>query len=122
MRPDRVGIPEMQYITGLYEMQDQIRKRHPGMLMEGCCGGGRRVDLESLSRFHWHQKSDSWFHTITDQAGMYGGNLYHARRGVESAHRRRPTTTASGPASAGNCAWPGTRWIRISPWNWPSGR
>ena len=46
------------------------------MLMEGCCGGGRRIDLESLSRFHWHQKSDSWFHTITDQCGMYGGNLY----------------------------------------------
>jgi alpha-galactosidase len=46
------------------------------MLMEGCCGGGRRIDLESLSRFHWHQKSDSWFNTITDQAGMYGGNLY----------------------------------------------
>jgi alpha-galactosidase len=46
------------------------------MLMEGCCGGGRRVDLESLSRFHWHQKSDDWFHSITDQAGMYGGNLY----------------------------------------------
>ena len=76
MGPDRLGLPEMQYITGMYEMQDQIRIRHPGMLMEGCCGGGRRVDLETLARFHWHQKSDSWFHSITDQAGMYGGNLY----------------------------------------------
>ncbi len=74
--PDRVGVPEMQYISGLYEMQDQILKRHPGVLMEGCCGGGRRVDLESLCRFHWHQKADIWFHSVSDQAGMYGGNLY----------------------------------------------
>jgi alpha-galactosidase len=74
--PDRVGVPEMQHIAGLYEMQDQIRRRHPEMLMEGCCGGGRRIDLESVSRFHWHQKSDSWFHTVTDEASMYGGNLY----------------------------------------------
>ncbi len=35
-----------------------------------------RIDLETLSRFHWHQKSDSWFNTVTDQAGLCGGNLY----------------------------------------------
>ena len=74
--PDRVGVPEMQHIAGLYETLDELRRRHPDMIMEGCCGGGRRIDLETISRFHWHQKSDSWFHTVTDQVSMYGGNLY----------------------------------------------
>ena len=66
----------MQHIAGLYEMQDQLRRRYPFLVMEGCCGGGRRIDLESLSRFLWHQKSDSWFHTVSDQSGLCGANLY----------------------------------------------
>jgi alpha-galactosidase len=74
--PDRFGIPEMQHIAGLYELQDQLRRRYPFLVMEGCCGGGRRIDLESLSRFLWHQKSDSWFHTVSDQSGLCGANLY----------------------------------------------
>jgi alpha-galactosidase len=74
--PDRLGVPEMQQIAGLYEMQDQLHSRYPFMVMEGCCGGGRRIDLESLSRFLWHQKSDSWFKTISDQSGLCGANLY----------------------------------------------
>ena len=74
--PDRLGIPEMQHIAGLYEMQDQLRRRYPSLVMEGCCGGGRRIDLESLSRFLWHQKSDSWCHTVSDQSDLCGANLY----------------------------------------------
>ena len=66
----------MQHIAGLYEMQDQLRRRYPFLVMEGCCGGGRRIDLESLSRFLWHQKSDSWFHTVSDQSGLCGANFY----------------------------------------------
>lgn len=74
--PQRVGIAEMQHIAGLYAMQDQLRTRYPDLVMEGCCGGGRRIDLESLSRFHWHQKSDRWFDTISDHSGLYGANLF----------------------------------------------
>jgi hypothetical protein len=74
--PDRLGIPEMQHIAGLYAMQDEIRRRHPLIIMEGCCGGGRRIDLESLSRFLWHQKSDRWFDTVSDHCGLCGANLF----------------------------------------------
>lgn len=74
--PDRLGIGEMQHIAGLYAMQDELRRRHPALLMEGCCGGGRRIDLESLSRFHWHQKSDRWFDTLSDHSGLCGANLF----------------------------------------------
>ena len=74
--PDRVGVPEMQHIAGLYETLDELLRRHPNMIMEGCCGGGRRIDLETLSRFHWHQKSDSWFKTVSDQTDLCGGNFF----------------------------------------------
>jgi len=42
-------------------MWDTLRERYPFMIMEGCCGGGRRIDLETIMRFHWHQKSDRWY-------------------------------------------------------------
>jgi alpha-galactosidase len=74
--PDRQGVAEMQHIAGLYAMQDQLRSRFPAMVMEGCCGGGRRIDLESLSRFLWHQKSDKWFDTLSDHCGLHGANMF----------------------------------------------
>ena len=70
------GMPEIRHITALYALQDEMIGRYPNMIMEGCSGGGRRVDLESVSRFHWHQKSDRWFDSISDQCGLYGANLF----------------------------------------------
>ena len=74
--PDRVGVTESQHIPGLYDMWDEMVKRHPGMVMEGCSGGGRRIDLETVSRFHWHQKSDRWYDSESDQSSLCGANLY----------------------------------------------
>ena len=48
--PDRVGISEIRYITGLYEMWDELRARHPGLWIDNCASGGRRIDLETMSR------------------------------------------------------------------------
>lgn len=73
---NRVGINEIKHYEGLYEIWDQIIARHPGMIMEGCSGGGRRIDLETIQRFSWIQKSDRWFDTESDQCSVYGGNLY----------------------------------------------
>ena len=74
--PDRAGVAEMLHVAGLYAMQDELRRRHPDFVMEGCCGGGRRIDLETISRFHWHQKSDRWYDSVSDQCGLYGANLF----------------------------------------------
>lgn len=73
---DRVGVSEMRHIAGLYELLDEMRRHHPDLVFEGCSGGGRRVDLETLSRFHWHQKSDRWFDSVSDQCAMAGANLF----------------------------------------------
>ena len=72
----RKGITESHHIEGLYALWDALVDRHPGLIMEGCCGGGRRIDLETISRFHWIQKSDRWFDLESDQCSLYGANLY----------------------------------------------
>ena len=69
---DRQGMTEMRYIEGLYAYWDRIRELHPECFMIGCASGGRRIDLETLMRFHVHQKSDHWFDPVVDQASLYG--------------------------------------------------
>jgi alpha-galactosidase len=60
----------------LLDLWDEIRAKHTELVWEGCCGGGRNIDLEAVSRFHWHQKSDRWGDIESDQCSLYGGNLY----------------------------------------------
>jgi alpha-galactosidase len=48
--PDRQGITEIRHIEGLYAMWDELRARHPGLVVDLCASGGRRIDLEALSR------------------------------------------------------------------------
>ena len=48
--PDRQGMTENLYVQGLYAMWDDLRARHPGLVIDVCAGGGRRIDLETLSR------------------------------------------------------------------------
>ena len=75
-QPYRKGIWELRHVAGLYELWDEIVRRHPDLVMEGCAGGGRRIDLETISRFHWHQKSDRWLDTESDQCSLYGANMF----------------------------------------------
>ena len=48
--PDRIGMTEIRYIEGLYALWDGLRQRHPGLWIDNCASGGRRIDLETLSR------------------------------------------------------------------------
>lgn len=48
--PDRQGITETRHIEGLYAMWDELRARHPGLVVDLCASGGRRIDLEGLTR------------------------------------------------------------------------
>ncbi|MDO4558031.1 MAG: alpha-galactosidase, partial [Planctomycetia bacterium] len=45
---DRVGITEIRYVEGLYQMWNELRRRHPGLWIDNCASGGRRIDLETL--------------------------------------------------------------------------
>ncbi|MFB3789263.1 MAG: NPCBM/NEW2 domain-containing protein [bacterium] len=48
--PDRQGITEIRYIEGLYAMWDEIRAKNPHLFIDNCSSGGRRIDIETLSR------------------------------------------------------------------------
>jgi len=48
--PNRVGITEIRHIEGLYALWDRILAVHPGILIDNCAAGGRRIDLEALRR------------------------------------------------------------------------
>ena len=48
--PDRIGMTQIKYITGLYRFWDDLRAQHPGLQIDNCSSGGRRLDLEMTSR------------------------------------------------------------------------
>ena len=72
---NRRGITETEHVMGLYTLIDTIRQRHPNLVMEAAIGAPR-LDLETLSRFHWHQPVERWFNSESDQSTLYGTGLY----------------------------------------------
>lgn len=77
--PDRQGMTEIRYVEGHYEMWDELLARHPGLLIDNCASGGRRIDLETLMRSVPLWRSDtscSPGHPDWNQAQSYGLSLY----------------------------------------------
>ena len=48
--PDRKGITEILHINGLYRLWDALLKRFPGLIIDNCASGGRRIDIETMRR------------------------------------------------------------------------
>ena len=48
--PEREGMTEIRYVEGLYAFWDELRSHHPGLVIDNCAAGGRRIDLETISR------------------------------------------------------------------------
>jgi alpha-galactosidase len=74
--PDRQGIAEMKYIEGLYDFWDRLAQAWPDAFREECASGGRRIDLETIMRMHFHQKSDYWFDNEVDLAVVWSLSRY----------------------------------------------
>ncbi len=75
--PRRRGITEIRYIEGLYRILDEIHRRHPDLYIEGCASGGRRIDLETISRNHGYWATDMMCGTPEPmQAHIWGFNHY----------------------------------------------
>ena len=74
-RVDRKGIGEIKYIMGFYALLDAMREKHPDLIMEAAAGAAR-IDLETLSRYHWHQPCETWLRPDLDQCSTYGTSLW----------------------------------------------
>eukprot|EP01121_Diplochlamys_sp_Union-15-3_P000686 TRINITY_DN10571_c0_g1_i1.p1 TRINITY_DN10571_c0_g1~~TRINITY_DN10571_c0_g1_i1.p1 ORF type:complete len:690 (-),score=89.43 TRINITY_DN10571_c0_g1_i1:3-2072(-) len=48
--PKRNGFSEIRYVSGLYKMWDDLLKKYPSLVIDNCSSGGRRQDLETISR------------------------------------------------------------------------
>ncbi len=78
--PDRQGMSEIRYVENLYAMWDELRRRHPGLTIDNCSSGGRRIDLETNMRAYplWHSDTQCCGHAepIQDQCQSAGLSLY----------------------------------------------
>ena len=48
--PDRTGMKELRHIEGFYAFWDELHRRHPGLQIDNCAGGARRIELETMKR------------------------------------------------------------------------
>lgn len=46
----RKGFTENHYVTNLYRFLDTLRSERPGLLIDNCCSGGKRIDAEMTRR------------------------------------------------------------------------
>ncbi len=47
---NRKGTTEIHYINNLWRFWDTLLERFPNLLIDNCCSGGQRIDIEMLSR------------------------------------------------------------------------
>lgn len=67
--PDRIGMTEIRDIEGLYKMWDDLLARHPSLRIDNCASGGRRLDIEMMSRSFAIWRTDYGFEdTLAEQA------------------------------------------------------
>ena len=70
--PDRQGITENRYVEGYLAYWDGLLKAHPGMPIDTCASGGKRLDLETLRRSVPLLRSDYIFEPVGQQGHTYG--------------------------------------------------
>jgi len=74
--PDREGITENKYIVGYLAYWDELRRRHPNMVIDSCASGGRRNDLETMRRAVPLWRSDYAYESIGHQCMTYGISMW----------------------------------------------
>jgi alpha-galactosidase len=85
--PDRQGITEIKHVMGYLAYWDELRRRHPDMLIDSCASGGRRNDLETMRRSVPLWRSDYAYEAIGHQCMTYGISMwlpYHGTGTVAS--------------------------------------
>ena len=82
--PDRQGMNEIRYITGLYDFFDTLQREHPNLLIDNCASGGRRLDFEMLRRSAALWRSDHCWDADVEQSMTYGLSLWMPLHGVGS--------------------------------------
>ena len=80
----RQGATQVHYVMGLLDFWDTLRANHPGMLIDTCASGGRRLDLETLRRCIVLSESDYIRDPEAAQAQYYGLSLWVVCHGTSA--------------------------------------
>ena len=98
--PQRKGMREIRYVEGLYAYWDYLLNRFPGMIIDNCASGGRRIDLETTSRsiplwrtdYRYGEVNGYQCHTYglnfflpLHGTGLYGADNYNFRSSLSAA-------------------------------------
>jgi len=77
--PDRQGMTEIRHIEGFYQFWDELLEKRPGLVIDNCASGGRRIDLETISRSIPLWRSDWQCWPTNDPIGgqVHGMGLSH---------------------------------------------
>lgn len=70
---DRQGMGEIRAVQGFYAFWDELLRRHPGLMIDNCGGGGSRIDLETMGRSLVLWRTDFNCHPEADPIGMQVG-------------------------------------------------
>ena len=98
--PDRRGVTEMKYIEGLYKYWDYLLERFPGLRIDNCASGGRRIDLETISRSVPLWRTDYGYgEPLGYQCQTYGINMFLPQSGT-ACYNTDFYTARSGYSSA----------------------
>ena len=82
-KPDRIGISEIRHIEGLYAFWDSLLDRFPNLIIDNCASGGRRIDLETISRSSPLWRTDYQYgEPEGSQCHAYGLNFYIPMHGT----------------------------------------
>jgi len=94
--PDRQGITEIRHVAGYLAYWDELRRRHPDMLIDSCASGGRRNDVETMRRAVPLWRSDYAYEATGHQCMMYGLSLWLPFHGTGTVFTRNASYYGSG--------------------------
>lgn len=58
-KPNRRGITQIKYVMGLYRLYDEFNAKYPDCFITNCASGGRRIDIEMITRTYEYHRSDT---------------------------------------------------------------
>jgi alpha-galactosidase len=104
--PDRAGVAEMKHIEGLYAFWDALLERSPGLLIDNCASGGRRIDLETTSRSLPLWRTDYQYYEPNGyQCHTYGLHFFLPASGTGNGDPRKYWFRSAAGGSAVVMGW-----------------
>ncbi len=105
---DRQGMTEIRYVEGLYEMWDALIARHPGLIIDNCASGGRRIDLELCMRSVplWRSDTNCFPGNADWNPGHTAGISYYLPLHTASAWEPVPYEVRAALTTGLVCQWP----------------